>query len=155
MKRFVFRLEKIRKLVSRAEKAKRLQFAKAQAEHESLLQNRKSLERACREAETEMAQMGSNVEIWKAYWVHLHANLRSLGFRIRRSEALLAEIEAEWLETYRERKGLDRLREIRKETWMDEQNKLEQSQIEELASLSRGQARLEQGNHVVREGMDQ
>ncbi len=154
MKRFIFRLEKIRKLVSRAEKAGRIRFAKAQADHELLLQQRGRLELARREAEVEMAQMGSKAEIWKAYWVRLSTNLRSLGLQIRRSEAIVAEVEAEWLETYRERKGLDRLREIRKEAWMTEQSKVEQNQIEELASLSRGRSPIAVCRALEKEGME-
>ncbi len=154
MKRFVFRLEKIRRLVSRAEKAKRIQFAKAQADHVLLLEQRNRLELASREAELEMARMGSQAEIWKTYWVRLGTNLRSLGLQIRRSEAIVAEAEAEWLETYRERKGLDRLREIRKEGWMTEQSKVEQDQIEELASLSRGRSPLERRYALTKEGME-
>jgi flagellar export protein FliJ len=152
MKRFVFRLEKIRRLVSRAEKAKRIQFAKAQADHELLLQKRIRLEGARMEAEAEMARMGSQSEIWKTYWVRLGANLRSLHLQIRRSEAIVAEIETEWLETFREKKGLDRLRELRQEAWKDEQAKMEQNQIEELASLSRGRSPFKGDDSLVKEG---
>ncbi len=154
MKRFVFRLEKVRKLVSRTEKTKRIQFARAQAEHELLLQQRERLEAARKEAESEMARMGAQAGIWKTYWMRLGDSLRNLGLRIRRSEAILAEIESDWLEVYRERKALDRLREIRRDAWMSEQAKWEQNQIEELASLSRGRPPQERDSSLFQEGCE-
>ncbi|MFQ5505152.1 MAG: flagellar export protein FliJ [Planctomycetota bacterium] len=137
MKRFKFSLDKVLKVRVRRELAARRRLAADLAELARVRRRLEELRSAKGHAEREAASLSPVAGMARAYLDTLAYRRNLLDLDLSRTSAGVEASKERWLVCNRDKKALDRLREMRLRDYMIEVSRREQLELEELSLLGR------------------
>ncbi len=141
MKRFVWRLQRVLDIKAKEERAKRaelFQLTEKLAETQGkLLMRQRILQNIISGiAEKKPRKRLSKQEFFLKYSVTSEEEIKKLKSQVSELESQQREKIAELLETRRFKEGLERLRDEAKKRFIEEQEKLDQKELDEGATVS-------------------
>jgi len=135
MKRFRFPLAKVLRLKERKEQYARRLLGEVLSRLRGIEERRKSVLHAIAYAEEEAAGLGRAAGLAHAYKRSLLWQSKKLEPEYAKTSAELTEVRAFWLKARTEMQSLEKLRDLRRDEYVEEMRRQEQAELEELASL--------------------
>lgn len=150
MKRFVWRLQRILDITAKQEQAKKIELVQlteklAETRGELLMLQRIIQDIISSIAENMPRKRLSEQEFFLRYSATSDEQIKNLKDQVSGLESQQRKKIAELLKAKRFREGLERLRDEARKQFMEEQEKLEQKELDERATVSFAQ----RGSHIV------
>jgi flagellar export protein FliJ len=135
MKRFRFALDPVLKLAARRDLEVRIRIAGLTGELRSLHNRDDLLAAASTYAAHEASLAGPASRMAGAYLAVLSRARRDVAREISRASAMLGETRSQWRRVHREKRSLERLRDLRAATAAAAMARKEQQDLEELTAM--------------------
>jgi len=150
MRRFVWRLQRILDITAKQEQAKKIELVQlteklAETRGELLMLQRIIQDIISSIAENMPRKRLSEQEFFLRYSATSDEQIKNLKDQVSELESQQRKKIAELLKAKRFREGLERLRDEARKQFMDKQEKLEQKELDERATVSFAQ----RGSHIV------
>jgi len=143
MKKFVFRLESCLKLRRHREEVEEIRLSELMSQRQKFSAETESLQLKLVATQKEMTEVreitSEQVNLYRKYAVSLERKIVDLAARLRQVEARIGLQRSVLLKARQKRKVVDRLKEKRKERHLNEADRRDQAEMEELHLLQNGQ----------------